>query len=290
MKSTNEIVESLIRVKLSVGGGRCVVASPDLSAETAAAHDADARTIKTAVTWLPQPWRSSISKAASSLRSGFRERTLPWEDGGYRVVPAEKYLDLLEYISESKRAFMDACDSVADNWDEIMKLVDTKLNGLRKRVEVPDLTTWRRGVSVELDITPVTSPSDMNVHGLNGDVMKAIRTHVHAQYTGRITEAVEGLAYELVGLLKDLAGRLANPQQERIRYGGWKTWAERMVRCSLALNITESAAMDGLLNGLESVVFLVNGEALRSDAEKREKLRELCDRIIEEARKGGLVK
>lgn len=290
MKTTNEIVESLIRVKLSVGGGRGVVASPDLSAETAAAHDADARTIKTAVTWLPQPWRSAISKAASSLRSGFRERTLPWEDGGYRVVPAEKYLDLLEYISESKRTFVDACDAVVDNWDEIMEQVDKRLNGLRKRVEVPDLTTWRRGVSVELDITPVTSPSEMNVNGLNGDVMKAIRTHVHTQYTGRITEAAQGLASELVGRLKDLAGRLTNPEQGHVRYGGWKTWAERMVRCSLALNITESVAMDDLLNGLESVVFLVNGEALRGDAEKRKALRELCDQIIEGARKGGLVK
>ena len=98
-QNNDDIVSNLVRVKLVIGGNSSgTLTANELSEETARLHGADAKSMKTSLTWMPSEYRKSLSGATSSLRAGFNSRTLPWEDGGYRVIPADRYQELVDFV------------------------------------------------------------------------------------------------------------------------------------------------------------------------------------------------
>lgn len=273
-KQPEHIVSTLVRVKLTIGGNSSgQVKAKELARESAAAHGADEASITSAVKWLPKEYRSLLGGAASALRTGFNSRTLPWEDGGFRVIPADRYNDLQGFISEFRQTFDEAVTKIGDNWDAILADAKKRLNGALKLVTLPSREQFLAGFRVDMDSSCVVAPSDIRIMGLDEVAISRIREQNAKEYGARIEAGVQQLVAQLSELLTDLASRNEKDEQKGIRYDGWAKWAKKTVATVRPLNITKNRALDALLAQVESIAASIDPKALRDSAAARLEIR-----------------
>lgn len=239
----DEIVSSLVKVKLTIGCSGGKVRANELSKETAKAHGASERDISTSVKWMAKEYRALLGGVNSRLRTAFNSRTLPWEDGGYRVVPAAQYSALCDAVAEAGEAFRKVGQDIADGWDDILAEAKARLNGAFGKLDIPSRDEFIRAQHYGMVSDVVTAMADMRIEGLGEATVERIRKQAEANYAERIENAVAGMLADLTNLLTDLVARCDKDKQKGTRYEGWAGWAKRTVKFMRPLNLTNDSRL-----------------------------------------------
>lgn len=266
----NEIVSSLVKVKLVIGGS-CAgeIRAAELTRETARQHGANERDFNLTVKWLNKEHRTMIGSAASRLRDGFNRRTLPWEDGGYRAIPADAYQSLCDFIAQAGEDYHAAGKKVCDEWDSAMSEARARLNGAFDKIAIPSREQFEVGVRYDFRSDVIVAPADMRISGIAEATIERIRQQARADYQARIDCGVRAMLSELSVLLKDLIERTDKDNQQGIRYGGWAEWAKRLVGHMKPLNITNDTSLTALMNKVMDIANSMDAEAMRANASAR---------------------
>ena len=264
------IVSTLVRVKLTIGGnGTGRVRANELAKEIATAHAMDAGSMLAAVSWLPKEYKSLLGSASSALRVGFNQRTLPWEDGGYRVVPADRYSDLQAFVAEFRATFDAAVGKIGAHWDDIIVDARKRLNGAFDKLTLPTRDAFVASFSVDMDSSCVVAPEDIRVVGLDEVALSRIREQSAKEYGARIESGIGQLVEQMSELLTDLIERTEKPEQKGIRYDGWAKWAKKTVAAVRPLNITKNRELDSLMKHVENIASKLDPKVLRDSADAR---------------------
>ena len=234
----DEVVSTLVKVKLYVGGGARDARADTLSQELATAHGANVKKIKTSVRWLGEEHKKKIDAAYSALRGAFNTSTLPWEDGGYRIVPADRYQLLCDKVAELGEAYRDAGDDIVSHWDDIMAEAHRELNGAMASLDIPTAEEFRRNIVFGLTADVVVAPKDIRIAGLGEATVERIRNQAERNIADRITTAIDSMLANLTNLLTELVRRTDKEKQKGTRYNGWANWAKNEVAAMRPLNFT----------------------------------------------------
>ena len=278
----DEIVSSLVKVKLTIGCSGGKVRANELSKETAQAHGASERDISTSVKWMAKEYRAMLGGAHSRLRTAFNSRTLPWEDGGYRVVPAAQYSALCDAVAEAGEAFRKVGQDIADGWDDILAEAKARLNGAFGKLDIPTRDEFIRAQHYGMVSDVVTATADMRIEGLGEATVERIRKQAEANYAERIENAVAGMLADLTNLLTDLVARCDKGKQKGTRYEGWAGWAKRTVKFMRPLNLTNDARLTQMLDRVQALADEVGKDAdsVRGDDKVRRRVkREAADAL-----------
>lgn len=276
INNDDAVVGNLVRVKLVIGGNaNGSVVARELSRETAANHGADERSLKTSVTWMPADKRKLIGGAVAALRAAFNSRTLPWEDGGWRVVPADRYTHLMDQVAERKATVESAVNDIRRDWDDIMADAKKRLNGALKLVELPTRDEYADGFSVDLTSTCVVAPDDVRITGLDDATLDRIRRQVKDKIGAKITASVELLGNQVVEMLNDLMQRMEKPDQKGVRYDGWVKWARQTIENIRPLNITNNAGINALLDRVEAIAKAIDPHSMRNSGPERTRIKNM---------------
>lgn len=276
----DEIVSSLVKVKLTIGCSGGKVRANELSKETAQAHGASERDISTSVKWMAKEYRALLGGVNSRLRTAFNSRTLPWEDGGYRVVPAAQYSELCDAVAEAGDAFRKVGQDIADGWDDILAEAKARLNGAFGKLDIPSRDEFIRAQHYGMVSDVVTATADIRIEGLGEATVERIRRQAEANYVERIENAVAGMLADLTNLLTDLVARCDKEKQKGTRYEGWAGWAKRTVKFMRPLNLTNDARLSQMLDRVQALADEVGKDAgsVREDDKARRKVkREAAD-------------
>ena len=272
-QDVGEIVSSLVKVKLRIGGAATSVRSRELSGETARAHGAKEQDITTQIKWLAREYTADIGAAYSRLRSGFNARTLPWEDGGYRAVPADRYQALCDFVAEAGEQYRAAGQKVADEWDAAIAEAKGRLNGLMAKMNIPSRDEFISAFAFDFRSDVIVAPADMRVAGIAEAQISRIRAQAEADYADRIQNGVDSMLATLTELLTELVGRTGKEKQDGVRYGGWAERAKKAVAAMRHLNITDDARLAGLLDRVKLIAEGMDAEAVRENGRERAKVR-----------------
>lgn len=276
----DEIVSSLVKVKLTIGCSGGKVRANELSKETAQAHGASERDISTSVKWMAKEYRAMLGGAHSRLRTSFNSRTLPWEDGGYRVVPASQYNALCDAVAAAAEAFRQTGETITDHWDAVMDEAKARLNGAFAKLAIPTKEEFAAKMHYAMNSDVVTATADMRIEGLGEATVERIRKQAEANYAERIENAVAGMLADLTNLLTDLVARCEKDKQKGTRYEGWAGWAKRTVKFMRPLNLTNDARLSQMLDRVQALADEVGKDAdsVREDDKTRRKVkREAAD-------------
>ena len=102
---------------LSIAQWSARVHDPDASAEIAARHGARADVGRYNKVLIPRQALGDIQRIAGEARQDHYFMTLPWDDSGYRVLPAAAYMDHTAKLREYAAAFAAAVDVFASQFD-----------------------------------------------------------------------------------------------------------------------------------------------------------------------------
>ena len=131
-----------------------------LNDEIAAKHGNDKAMTKVVESLLPKEAMATLSQLRSSIRSEFYRRTLPWQDGGIRILSTGGYMDFTEFMRKAQAQWDPAVQYFVDNWDSYVADAQVKRNGLFRAEQYPTKEQVRKRFDFTYQVMPVPVADD----------------------------------------------------------------------------------------------------------------------------------
>jgi hypothetical protein len=150
-----------------------------------------------------------VTQAISAARTFHCENTLPWDDGGGRILPAKNFLVYSKEMRVLKQRFEEAVSRFVENYDKHRNDARRKLNGMFREEDYPGRWEIKAKFGFSTDIDPVPTSEDFRVSVGDKD-MERIRKQLEDRVAERMGEATRDLFIRL----NDVVGRLAEALSE----------------------------------------------------------------------------
>jgi hypothetical protein len=153
----------------------------EASEEIAERHGAQADAGRYHKVLLPKAALAEIQKIVSETRQAHYFMTLPWDDNGYRVLPASAYMDHSEKMRALSNRFTPAVEVLVSQFSQLVEEAKVRLGGLFRAEDYPPLDELRSKFSFETKVLPLPEAGDFRVtlvsSGLKGAQFDQSRGH-----------------------------------------------------------------------------------------------------------------
>jgi hypothetical protein len=239
---------------------------------------ADSGTLGAKLFHLPAETVTAVGSAYSRLRDEFTRRTLPFKDGGLRIVTAEAFMPLIESLRPFMEEYERVCRTeVIEKRDSLAALCQKRQGAMYRGF--PELDSLEKKYRAEFSSESITTAADARIEGITESAMEIVRRDMEADLRDRVAGAVEEIGARLMALVNDMAQRLDKPSQKGVRYGGLMDMVRQMCSALKTLNITKDPEISKVIQTVESALTKFPPDSLRSAefcrAVQRKKMNEL---------------
>ena|SRR5437588_2257241 len=179
----------------------------EASEEIATRHGAQADAGRYHKVLLPKQALAEIRKIASEARSDHYFMTLPWDDNGYRVLPAAAYMEHTEKMRELANQFTPAVESLVEQFEQLVSEAEVRLGGLFRADDYPTSRELRSKFSFETRVMPLPDAGDFRV-ALGDEEKERIKREITAAVEASLQVASRELWQRLYEAVKHMADRL----------------------------------------------------------------------------------
>lgn len=281
-------VRNLVAVKITIHswGGQAIDRQAGESIEKM--HGAEADTVRAMVLLLPKSWCKRINSAASRLRAQWDAMSLPWEDGGWRVIHAARYEAVMEGAGERILEYQRMADELVRAYPRLCKEAEKRLGGLYDENAFPTTREVERMFGADVYQRPIVAGADVRVQGLSEHAVDTMRQSIEEQLAEQINTALAALVNQLRNLLTDALERYDKDDQKRVRYSGLQTRVAKTCDTMQALNVTGSPKVDALIESVREVLTKVDPSTLREDTDKKNKAKKETKSVLKDLDSFGL--
>lgn len=181
---------------------------PDASEEIAARHGAQTDSGRYHKLLLPKKALAELQKIVSGARQEHYFMTLPWDDNGYRVLPAAIYMDHVQKMGGISRRFNSAVDTLAGQFLALIAEAHVRLGGLFRERDYPTLQELREKFAFETKVLPLPDAGDFRV-ALGDEEKDRIKRQITASVEASLQVAGRELWFRLYEAVKHMSDRLA---------------------------------------------------------------------------------
>jgi len=259
---------------------------PDASQEIAQRHGAQADAGRYHKVLLPKAALAEIQKVVSDARQEHYFMTLPWDDNGYRVLPAAAYMDHTEKMRELSNRFTPAVEALAREFGKLVEEAKVRLGGLFRSEDYPSPDELCSKFSFETKVMPLPDAGDFRVT-LGDEEKERIKRQITTAVEASLQVASRDLWQRLYEAVSHLAERLSaykvtgvgveHPFRDTV-----VTNLVRLVDVLPKLNVTGDPELERLAAQVRASLLvdpqeLRNSESMRSETAKAATA--ICDRM-----------
>jgi hypothetical protein len=175
--------------------------------------------------------RSRIQTVVSESRQEHYFITLPWDDNGYRVLPAAAYMDHVEKMQSLSARFTRAVDALVHQFSTLVDQARVRLGGLFRPQDYPTLEELRNKFSFETRVLPLPDAGDFRV-ALGEEEKARIERQITAAVESSLQVGSRELWYRLYEAVHHMAERLS-------AYRVTKEGVEHPFRDSVVVNLVK---------------------------------------------------
>jgi len=226
---------------------------------------------------LPKEALAGIVSIVGETRTDFAKRTLPWMDGGARIMAADAYLAHMSWVAGQVRKFETAVDDFIASYHSHVLDAKVRLNGMFKDSDYPTPEVLRTKFSIECRVLPVPAADDFRV-----DMSEAQARMIRADIERQVAEATAAAVKDVYARIADVVGRMVdrlNAYKPAAKKGDRSEGVFRdslvgnvrdMIDILPALNITGDPALSAMADKLQPLVqhdadVLRDNAAIRRD-------------------------
>jgi len=180
---------------------------PEASEEIAQRHGAQPDAGRYHKVLLPKAALAEVQKIVSEARQDHYFMTLPWDDNGYRVLPAAAYTDHTERMRQLSNQFTPAIDTLTQQFGQLVEEARVRLGGLFRPEDYPAPEELRSKFSFETKVMPLPDAGDFRVT-LGDDEKERIKRQITAAVEASLQVASRELWQRLYEAVSHLAERL----------------------------------------------------------------------------------
>jgi hypothetical protein len=179
----------------------------EASEEIAQRHGAQADAGRYHKVLLPKEALAEIQKIVSEARQEHYFMTLPWDDNGYRVLPAAAYMDHTEKMRALSNCFTPAVEALVRQFGQLVEEAKARLGGLFRSADYPATDELRSKFSFETKVMPLPDAGDFRV-ALGDEEKERIKRQITAAVEASLQVASRELWQRLYEAVNHLADRL----------------------------------------------------------------------------------
>lgn len=209
-----------------------------------------------------------ITQAVSAVRTFHYENTLPWDDGGGRILPSKNFLTYSKEMRKFKQRFDDAVVEFVGNYDEYRDEARKRLSGMFREADYPGRREIVRKFGFSTDIEPVPSAEDFRVTLQSKDATR-IGKQLEARVNARVVEATKDLFIRLSDVVKKFAEKLAD--KDAIFRDSLVENIVELVNLLPKLNVANDPELGKICKEVQKKVCAFEPDTLRESEEVRSK-------------------
>src|SRR5215472_6681338 len=158
------------------------------SEEIAARHGAQPDVGRYNKLLIPKETLAEVHRVAGKARREHYFMTLPWDDDGYRVLPAAVYIEHTEKLREYSRQFLVAIAAFVAQFDRLVVDSRSRLGGLFRPEDYPTSKEIHDKFAFETKVMPLPDASDFRV-SLGDEEKDRIKRQITASVEASLTVA-----------------------------------------------------------------------------------------------------
>jgi len=225
---------------------------------------------------------SEVNSIAGKAYDHHIDNTLPWEDKGYRILPAAHYMEYMKKQREFKSEFEQAVDKFIQDYPTFVDEAKNRLNGMFKESDYPAAEQIKDHYAIEIHPTPLPDADDFRVK-LNKREVDKIKKDVEQRIQVVVNEAIDGLWEQLHGSIEHLHTQLiAYKEKEVRRY--FRTWirdVEKFVNLIPKLNFTDDADLSKMCRLAKKELCKYTADELHESESARVEIEQAAKSVLD---------
>jgi hypothetical protein len=220
----------------------------------------------------------SLQKLVAGIRIWHYQQTLPWSDGGSRLLPMKNFFDYKTMLADYEQQFNDAVKDFLHEYPTLVSAAAFQLGDLFDADEYPDASQLVGKFKFRYVFLPVPEVGDFRI-----DVNEQHKTELVAQYESfyqnKLTEATKEVWDRLHECLAKMSDKLAGEEKQIFR-DSLVNNAVEMCELLTKLNVTNDTKLEMARKKLESALVGVTPKDLRDDDALRLDTKAKVDEIL----------
>jgi len=267
-KTKNELL--LIKVTPHRVGG--IKSFKKLDGELATINSGEEGSFKGAVRVLPKRVQTEIGSMVSSVLNSFYRISLPWEDGGWRVVRPENYHKVRELVEKYRVVCEDIKSHLIENHDQLKADCKVRLGDAYVEGIFPEKEYIRKQMGISMNVRPAISRGVEEFHGLTDEDKRELESSIRESYESQFADAATAYKERLQTILNDWSTRLERKDQKGVRYKSMQNSAIEILEGLQDLNIFGDPEMDKVVHNLKEVITKADVDHIRDNEDGRKEV------------------
>ena len=231
-----------------------------------------------------------LTKLVNTIRSWHYEQTLPWSDGGSRLLPMANFFDYKATLGDYQIQFEESVKEFISEYPTLVSASAFQLGDLFDSSDYPDVSELASKFKFKYVFLPVPDVGDFRV-----DVGETYKEDLKEQYEkfyeAKLNDAMADAWTRLHDCLSTMSQRLTSLPSPRVLKDGTEIYnpvfrdslvgnAVELCELLTKLNVTNDMKLETCRKKLESVLSGVSAGELREDDSVRLNVKAKVDEIL----------
>jgi hypothetical protein len=220
----------------------------------------------------------AIQSLTSTIRLWHHVHTLPWSDGGSRLLPVQSFFEYKPAIAEFEQKFYALVEEFLAEYPTLVSAAAFQLGDLFNSNDYPPVSELRSKFRFRYVFMPVPTSGDFRI-----DIEDASRKDLEEQYTkfyaDKLSEAMKDVWERLHDCLSHMSDKLAGEEKQLFR----DSLVENAVElCGVLgkLNVANDLKLEDARQKLERALMGVSAVELRKHNDLRKDVKAKVDEIL----------
>lgn len=234
---------------------------------------------------IPRSSMRNINTAYNKCKATHNRLTLPWRDGGDRILPTAMFMEYSKAMRKVKAGFDEAVNDFLKEYPEILKNAHIRLGKLLDGKTLPSVAEIRGKFGVHQEIYPLPDTTDFRVDLSKEDVAD-IRRQMRTSIDATIEKAMEGVWSQLVELIEKIEDTLKQPKKvfRDSLISNLKDYCELIPK----LNLTGDSKLETFRKEATAKLTKLRPDDLRDDKVARKASHKAAKEVLKKMKDYGL--
>lgn len=278
--------ERAMLATLHAGSWGGSMADKEVTEEVNASYKAEKDAGRYSKQLIARKFLTHVSSKVGLAQRTHKILTLPWEDGGTRILSTSGYFGYVEAMRLQRLTIEAAAKGFVADFPTYVAEAQTRLGTMFNPDDYPDAESVRKKFYIDVEIKPVPEAADFRAK-LSDASVKAIVKDIEKRSAQRLEQAMNDVFLRVADVTGKMVERLRSyePSKEGEKSSGrfrdsLVTNIKELADLLPGLNITADPRLDQLQQQLLDDLVEHSPEVLRSDAKVRKRVSDKAERIL----------
>jgi len=219
-----------------------------------------------------------LQKLVTKIRTWHYEQTLPWSDGGSRLLPMKNFFDYKATLGDFERQLEGEVQMFLQEYDTLVTAAAFQLGDLFDSEEYPTAESLKSKFKFKYVFLPVPDVGDFRIE-VNDAHKEELKAQYEEFYNNKLADAMKDAWDRLHDCLTRMSTKLAGEDKQIFR-DSLVNNASDLCELLTKLNVTGDAKLEVARKKLESALVGVTASELRKDDDLRLDVKAKVDEIL----------